>query len=296
AVVLARDHGRVRRRRARRARIRREPVVGPRRRPARARAVRVVGLLLGRDRAADAPLLAVPDQRGRAVRDGRAVSRDQRGAARRPGLRIAAAARLGLPRVRDRRPAVPDQPALVHRRPPRRRCPRDAVREHPAVRRRGLRLRDPLRAPALAAGRRRVHDPRRDPARTLLPSPPRIDGMSADDSMPLEGWDHVELWVGNARQTAYYYERAFGFRRHAYSGPETGVRDRASYALRQGEVTLVVTGALSADHEVSRFACRHGDGVRDIALQVPDAAAAYAVAVERGARGVREPEWLEDEY
>ncbi|HZT45016.1 MAG TPA: 4-hydroxyphenylpyruvate dioxygenase [Gaiellaceae bacterium] len=120
--------------------------------------------------------------------------------------------------------------------------------------------------------------------------------MTVTDPMPLEGWDHVELWVGNARQSAYHYERAFGFRRHAYSGPETGVRDRASYALRQGEVTLVLTSALSADHEVSRFACRHGDGVRDIALQVPDAAAAYEVAIERGARGVREPEWLEDEY
>jgi 4-hydroxyphenylpyruvate dioxygenase len=122
-----------------------------------------------------------------------------------------------------------------------------------------------------------------------------IESMSDRDPMPLEGWDHVELWVGNARQAAYYYELAFGFRRHAYCGPETGVRDRASYVLRQGEVTLVVTSSLSADHEVSRFACAHGDGVRDIALRVPDAAKAYSVAVERGARGVREPEWLEDD-
>jgi 4-hydroxyphenylpyruvate dioxygenase len=114
--------------------------------------------------------------------------------------------------------------------------------------------------------------------------------------MPLLGWDYVELWVGNARQSAYYYEHAFGFRRHAYAGPETGVRDRASYVLRQGEVTLVVTSALSSDNEVSRFACTHGDGARDIAMTVPDAADAYRVATERGARGVREPEWLEDEY
>jgi 4-hydroxyphenylpyruvate dioxygenase len=120
--------------------------------------------------------------------------------------------------------------------------------------------------------------------------------VSTDDAMPLEGWDHVHLWVGNAKQAAYYYEHAFGFRRHAYSGPETSVRDRASYVLRQGEVTLVLTSALSADHEVSRFACTHGDGVRDIALRVPDAEEAYRVAVERGAQGVREPEWLEDEY
>jgi 4-hydroxyphenylpyruvate dioxygenase len=120
--------------------------------------------------------------------------------------------------------------------------------------------------------------------------------MSARDPMPLLGWDHVELWVGNARQSAYYYEHAFGFRRHAYAGPETRVRDRASYVLRQGEVALVVTSALDSDNEVSRFACTHGDGVRDIAMTVPDAAEAYRVATERGARGVREPEWIEDEY
>ena len=114
--------------------------------------------------------------------------------------------------------------------------------------------------------------------------------------MPLQGWDHVELWVGNAKQAAYYFEHAFGFRRHAYAGPETGIRDRASYVLRQGEVTLVLTSALTDGHEVARFATSHGDGVRDIALRVPNAERAYAVAVERGARGIREPEWLEDEY
>ena len=58
----------------------------------------------------------------------------------------------------------------------------------------------------------------------------------ADDPMPLDGWDHVELWVGNAKQAAYFYEHAFGFSRHAYAGPETGVRDRASYVLEQGEI------------------------------------------------------------
>jgi 4-hydroxyphenylpyruvate dioxygenase len=116
------------------------------------------------------------------------------------------------------------------------------------------------------------------------------------DELPLEDWDHVELWVGNAKQAAYYYEHAFGFRRLAYAGPETGIRDRASYVLRQGEVTLVLTNGLSAEHEATRFACTHGDGVRDIALRVRDAGAAYGVALERGARSVREPEWLEDEH
>ena len=120
--------------------------------------------------------------------------------------------------------------------------------------------------------------------------------MTTQDAMPLEGWDHVELWVGNAKQAAYYFEHAFGFTRHAYAGPETGVRDRASYVLRQGEIDLVLTSALTDDHEVARFASKHGDGVRDIALRVPNAEQAYAVAVERGARGVREPEWLEDDY
>jgi 4-hydroxyphenylpyruvate dioxygenase len=113
--------------------------------------------------------------------------------------------------------------------------------------------------------------------------------------MPLDGWDHVELWVGNAKQAAYYYERAFGFRRVAYCGPETGVRDRASYVLEQGDVRLVLTSALQDDHEIAHFACRHGDGVKDIALQVPSVSAAYGEAVERGARGVAEPRWLEDD-
>ncbi|HZO61867.1 MAG TPA: VOC family protein, partial [Gaiellaceae bacterium] len=116
------------------------------------------------------------------------------------------------------------------------------------------------------------------------------------DAMPLEGWDHVELWVGNAKQAAYYFEHAFGFARQAYAGPETGVRDRASYVLRQGDVRLVVTSALVLDHEIARFAARHGDGVRDIALRVPNAEDTYRVAVERGAGGVREPEWLEDDF
>ncbi len=116
------------------------------------------------------------------------------------------------------------------------------------------------------------------------------------DALPLEDWDHVELWVGNAKQAAYYYEHAFGFRRLAYAGPETGIRDRASYVLRQGEVTLVLTNGLSAEHEATSFASTHGDGVRDIALRVRDAGAAYAVALERGARSVRDPEWLEDDH
>ncbi len=114
--------------------------------------------------------------------------------------------------------------------------------------------------------------------------------------MPLDGWDHLELWVGNAKQAAYFYEHAFGFRRTAYAGPETGVRDRASYVLEQGDVRLVLTSGIREDSEVTRFACRHGDAAKDIALRVPDAREAYRQAMQRGARGVREPEWLEDEF
>ena len=111
--------------------------------------------------------------------------------------------------------------------------------------------------------------------------------------MPLVGWDHIELWVGNAKQSAYFYERAFGFQPVAYAGPETGVRDRASYVLEQGDVRLVVTSALRPDHEVARHAHAHGDGVKDAAFRVTDATDAYRQALQRGARGVDEPRWVE---
>src|SRR4051812_45243597 len=107
----------------------------------------------------------------------------------------------------------------------------------------------------------------------------------ATDHMPLDGWDHVEVWVGNAKQAAYWYEHALGFEVAAYSGPETGVRDGASYGLRQGEICLVLTSALREAHEISRHVARHGDGVKDIALAVPDATEAYRQAVQRGASG-----------
>ncbi len=114
--------------------------------------------------------------------------------------------------------------------------------------------------------------------------------------MPLDGWDHLELWVGNAKQSAYFYEHALGFARVAYAGPETGVRDRASYVLEQGEIRLVVTSGLRSDSEVVRFAARHGDAARDVSLQVPDVSAAHREAVGRGATSVAEPRWLEDEH
>jgi 4-hydroxyphenylpyruvate dioxygenase len=116
----------------------------------------------------------------------------------------------------------------------------------------------------------------------------------ATDHMPLEGWDHLELWVGNAKQAAYWYERALGFELVAYAGPETGVRDRASYVVRQGEIRFVLTSALREASEITQHVSRHGDGVKDIALAVPDATEAYRQAVQRGARGVVEPHWVSD--
>ena len=120
--------------------------------------------------------------------------------------------------------------------------------------------------------------------------------MAEHDFMPLDGWDHIELWVGNAKQAAYFYEHAFGFTRAAYAGPETGVRDRASYVLEQADIRLVVTSGLREDSEITRFAGRHGDAAKDISLRVPDAREAYRTAVQRGARGVVEPHWIDDEF
>src|SRR3954447_9664430 len=116
------------------------------------------------------------------------------------------------------------------------------------------------------------------------------------DFMPLDGWDYVELWVGNAKQAAYFYEHALGFTRTAYAGPETGVRDRASYVLEQGAIRLVLTSALREDHDIARHCSRHGDGVKDIALAVPDATEAYRQAVQRGARGTVEPHRADDDF
>ena len=115
------------------------------------------------------------------------------------------------------------------------------------------------------------------------------------DPMPLLGVDHLELYVGNAAQAASFYEGVFGFRRVAYSGLETGSRERVSHVLQQGRVRLVLTAALRSGSDVARHAARHGDGVKVIALEVPDAEAAYRAAVEQGARAVRPPQEYTDD-
>ena len=116
------------------------------------------------------------------------------------------------------------------------------------------------------------------------------------DFMPLNGVDHVELYVGNALQAAFYYVHAFGFREVAYAGLETGTRDRASHVLQQGRIRLVLTGALHSDSPIAAHHHRHGDGVKVIALSVPDVDHAYREATTRGAAGVAEPHDLTDEH
>ena len=118
----------------------------------------------------------------------------------------------------------------------------------------------------------------------------------ADDRMPVHGIDHVEFYVGNAAQAAYFFTRAYGFTETAYAGLETGRRDRVSHVLEQGRIRLVLTGTLMGGDEIASHHALHGDGVHKIALSVPDAAAAYEHAVTHGARGVHTPHWVEDEH
>lgn len=116
------------------------------------------------------------------------------------------------------------------------------------------------------------------------------------DYMPLHGIDHVELWVGNAAQASYYFKHAFGFHEVAYSGLETGQRDRTSHVLAQGGIRLVLSGTLRSDTELADHHRRHGDGVKVIALSVPDVEHAYREATKRGASGLSAPRSLEDEH
>jgi 4-hydroxyphenylpyruvate dioxygenase len=118
---------------------------------------------------------------------------------------------------------------------------------------------------------------------------------TAQDFLPLLGTDHVEFYTGNARQSAHFYKSQFGFRLAAYCGPETGVRDRASWVLVQNKVRFVLTTALKPEHEIAAHVHLHGDGAKDIALLVDDAFAAWRETTRRGARSVREPAILRDE-
>jgi 4-hydroxyphenylpyruvate dioxygenase len=120
------------------------------------------------------------------------------------------------------------------------------------------------------------------------------------DTFPINGTDYIEFWVGNAKQASQFYRAAFGFHLVAYRGPETGVRDRASYLLQQEKIRFVLTTPIRPDlsdeaRMVADHIYRHGDGVRDLALWVDDAREAYAKAIERGAVSAREPRVLKDD-
>jgi 4-hydroxyphenylpyruvate dioxygenase len=119
--------------------------------------------------------------------------------------------------------------------------------------------------------------------------------QSAHDTFPINGTDFIELWVGNAKQAAHFYQGALGFQLVGYRGPETGIRDRASYLLVQNKMRFVVTCSLGPEGEIAAHVNRHGDGVKDIAFWVDDARDAFAKAVERGATPARHPEVLRDD-
>lgn len=113
------------------------------------------------------------------------------------------------------------------------------------------------------------------------------------DLLPLRAVNHVEIYCGNAKQSAYYYRQAFGFSLVGYLGPETGVRDRVSYALQQGKVRFILTTPLMEDGIIP-FLSKHGDSVRDVAIETTDAEFCFKTTVERGAKPVREPQIIED--
>ena len=124
---------------------------------------------------------------------------------------------------------------------------------------------------------------------------PAQQAAPREDFLPLKGTDHVEFYVGNARQAAYFYRAAFGMKLVAYAGPETGRRDRASYVVQQGKIRFVFTTALKPDNEIAEHVARHGDGVKAIALWVDDARKSWEETTKRGAQSALEPKVLEDE-
>jgi 4-hydroxyphenylpyruvate dioxygenase len=118
---------------------------------------------------------------------------------------------------------------------------------------------------------------------------------SVSDDFPVEGIDHIHFVVGNARQAAHFYSTAFGMRVTAYRGPETGSKDLASYVVESGAARFLLTAPVHAGTPAGEHVAKHGDGVFDVAIRVPDARRAYAVALERGATSVSEPAIHEDD-
>ncbi|MDB5208797.1 MAG: hppD [Flavisolibacter sp.] len=116
----------------------------------------------------------------------------------------------------------------------------------------------------------------------------------ATDFLPLQGTDYVEFYVGNAKQAAHYYMSAFGFQALAYAGPETGMKDKVSYVVRQHKLTFVLTTPLRPDNEIAAHIYKHGDGVKFLALKVDDATSAWEETTKRGGKSYMEPKHLDD--
>ncbi|MBR9921817.1 MAG: 4-hydroxyphenylpyruvate dioxygenase [Bacteroidetes bacterium] len=124
----------------------------------------------------------------------------------------------------------------------------------------------------------------------------KTQASASTDTFPIKGTDYIEFYVGNAKQSAMYYQAAFGYKLIAYKGPETGSREVVSYVLQQDKIRLVLTAALSPDHEIAKHVALHGDGVKILALWVDDAAHSYQLAMDRGAQSAQEPTVLEDDH
>lgn len=118
----------------------------------------------------------------------------------------------------------------------------------------------------------------------------------AEDFLPLNGTDYVELYVGNAKQAAHFYKTAFGFQGLAYAGLETGVKDRTSYVLQQGKIRLILTSPMAKGGPVNQHIDNHGDGVKNVALWVDDATKSFEETTKRGAEVAFEPHAIEDEH
>ena len=124
---------------------------------------------------------------------------------------------------------------------------------------------------------------------------PSITNNNSTDFLPLHGTDYVEFYVGNAKQAAHFYKTAFGFQSLAYAGPETGMKDKVSYVIRQNQLTFVLTTALRTDNTIADHVYKHGDAVKVLALKVDDAAKAFEETTKRGAKAYMETTVLKDD-
>jgi 4-hydroxyphenylpyruvate dioxygenase len=124
---------------------------------------------------------------------------------------------------------------------------------------------------------------------------PKSASSAETDFLPLQGTDYIEFYVGNAKQAAHFYKTVFGFQSLAYSGPETGTKDRASYAIRQNKLTFVLTTPVRPDNPIADHVAKHGDGVKAIALKVEDATSAWKETTKRGGKSFMKPTTLSDD-